>query len=65
MAAVRGAPSEMAVSRAWFEGAVPASLQTVDGREIRIVHRGSWSHGLGPDFRDAMIEFDGRTLASG
>ncbi len=65
MAVVSGTPSEMAISRAWHVGAVPAILRTVDGREARVVHRGSWSHGLGPDFRDAMIEFDGRTLGSG
>lgn len=65
MAGARAAPSEMAVSRAWHEGRIPDDLQTVDGRAVRIIHRGSWSHGLGPDFRDAMIELDGRTLVSG
>src|SRR5215211_6634175 len=28
-------------------------------------HRGTWTHGFGPDFRDAMIVIDGRDLVAG
>jgi hypothetical protein len=32
---------------------------------IEVIHRGHWSHGIGPDFNDAMLLFDGRELRSG
>ncbi|MDF3043736.1 MAG: hypothetical protein K0Q71_6442 [Thermomicrobiales bacterium] len=51
---------EITLSAAWHAGAVPARLVTTDGVSLEIVHRGTWSHGLGPDFRDALILFDGR-----
>lgn len=54
---------EIAVSRWWNGADLRAPLQTVDGRELSIVYRGSWSHGLGPDFQRAMIDFgEGRLL---
>ena len=51
----RPEPREIVLSAAWHEGAVPATLATVDGVPLEIVHRGIWSHGLGPDFNDALI----------
>lgn len=30
-----------------------------------MVHRGIWTHGFGPDFRDAMLVLDGRELVTG
>jgi hypothetical protein len=57
--------AEITLSAAWHAGAVPARLQTTDGVSLEIVHRGIWSHGLGPDFRDALILFDGRELRAG
>ena len=56
---------EITLSAAWHAGAVPARLVTTDGVSLEIVHRGTWSHGLGPDFRDALILFDGRELRAG
>jgi hypothetical protein len=56
---------EITLSAAWHGGAVPARLVTTDGVSLEIVHRGTWSHGLGPDFRDALILFDGRELRAG
>jgi hypothetical protein len=56
---------EITLSAAWHAGAVPARLATTDGVSLEIVHRGTWSHGLGPDFRDALILFDGRELRAG
>jgi hypothetical protein len=54
---------EIAVSRWWNGADLSASLQTDDGRSLAIVYRGSWSHGLGPDFQKALIDFgDGRLL---
>jgi hypothetical protein len=55
---------EIAVSRWWNGADLSAPLQTVDGRQLAIVYRGSWSHGLGPDFQKALIDFgEGRLLA--
>src|SRR5919112_1589784 len=57
--------AEITLSAAWHAGAVPARLETTDGISLEIVHRGTWSHGLGPDFRDALILFHGRELRAG
>jgi hypothetical protein len=57
--------AEITLSAAWHSGAVPARLDTTDGASLEIVHRGTWSHGLGPDFRDALILIDGRELRAG
>jgi hypothetical protein len=54
---------ELALSRAWNQGAGGPALVTTDGDRIDVVYRGSWSHGLGPDFSDAMLAFpDGRLV---
>src|SRR5215218_5773025 len=57
--------AEITLSAAWHAGAVPAQLDTTDGVSLEIIHRGTWSHGLGPDFRDALVLFDGRELRAG
>ena len=56
---------EIAISAAWHAGEIPSQLVTTDGRAIEVVHRGAWSHGIGPDFRDALILVDGRELRAG
>lgn len=56
---------EITLSALWNEQRFTAPLTTVDGRRVEIVHRGSWTHGFGPDFRDAMILLDGRELVTG
>ncbi len=63
-----GQPSrsaEIVLSAAWHGAAVPSRLTTVDGAAVEIIHRGTWSHGLGPDFGDSLLLFDGRELRSG
>jgi hypothetical protein len=57
--------AEIALCAAWHSGDIPSPLQTVDGVPVEIVHRGTWSHGLGPDFRDALILSAGRELRAG
>ena len=57
--------TEIALSAAWHAGSIPASLVTTDGATVEIVHRGTWSHGLGPDFQDALILVQGRELRGG
>jgi hypothetical protein len=56
---------EIAICAAWHAGDISRSLTTVDGQRLEIVHRGSWSHGLGPDFQDAKILFNDRELRTG
>ncbi|HEX5500065.1 MAG TPA: DUF2851 family protein, partial [Thermomicrobiales bacterium] len=61
----RPEPREIAISAAWHDGRIPARLRTTDGRAVDVIHRGQWSHGLGPDFTDAMLVFDGREVRNG
>lgn len=58
-------PPEIAVSAAWHGQRFSAPLRTVDGHSVEVVHRGVWSHGFGPDFRDALLLFEGRELRAG
>ena len=57
--------SELELSRAWNAGAGGATLTTTAGERVEVVYRGAWSHGLGPDFPDAMIAFPGGRLQTG
>lgn len=56
---------ELTLSMAWKDQAFEAPLATVDGRSVEVINRGVWTHGFGPDFREAMILFDGRELRTG
>lgn len=56
---------EIALCAAWNAGEVPSPLTTLDGETVEVVHRGAWTHGLGPDFRDALLLFSGRELRAG
>jgi hypothetical protein len=56
---------ELAIALAWHRGQLGSEFQTVDGRSVTIVHRGVWSNGLGPDFAEAMVVFDGSDLRTG
>lgn len=55
---------EIAVSRWWNGADLSAPFERAAG-EVRIVYRGSWSHGLGPDFQKALIDFGDGHLESG
>jgi hypothetical protein len=56
---------EIAIARWWAEAPLTRPLRTVDGQTVEIVFRGTWSHGMGPDFRDAMITTPDGELRSG
>lgn len=58
-------PPEIALSAAWHAQRFLGPLRTTEGRAVEVVHRGTWSNGFGPDFRDALILFDGRELRAG
>lgn len=57
--------TERDLAAAWNDGLFRGPFKLSDGRMVEIVHRGSWTHGFGPDFRDGMIAFDGRHLQTG
>jgi hypothetical protein len=57
-------PRELALSAAWH-GGLTRSLVDTEGRAIDVVFPGHWSHGLGPDFSDAMLEIPGQGLVTG
>jgi hypothetical protein len=52
-------PRELAMSAAW-NARLTRALMTTGGDEVHIVHHGTWSHGFGPDFTNAMVEIGGR-----
>lgn len=63
--ALSGRIPEIALSAAWNTGQIPDCLSTADGQTIQVIHRGTWTHGLGPDFADALLLFNERELRSG
>src|SRR5688572_29099135 len=54
--------SELTLSRIWQDGLFTREMRTVDGRRVTVVYGGVWTHQDGPDFRDAMLEIDGKLL---
>lgn len=57
-------PRELALSAAWH-GGLARAVNTADGAAVEIVFRGVWTHGFGPDFRDAMLAFPAGELRTG
>lgn len=47
-------PAETELQRRWAV-APPAWLTTVDGDRLRVLFAGTWNHGPGPDFADAIL----------
>jgi hypothetical protein len=56
---------EIAVSAAWHGQYLAGPLRTLGGDLVEVIHRGTWSHGFGPDFTDALLLFNGRELRAG
>jgi hypothetical protein len=52
--------AELLLAQVWNSQWVRQPLSTTDGRIVSVVYPGVWTHGFGPDFRDAMLEIDGR-----
>ncbi len=48
-------PPERALQACWAALPLPASLHTVDGLPLRVLHRGRPGTGPGPDFRAAVL----------
>jgi hypothetical protein len=56
--------SELALSIAWHAG-LTRELVTTTGDHLTVIFPGHWTHGLGPDFHEAMLERHGGGLLSG
>lgn len=52
-------PSELELQARWFAGHFGRQFQTVSGQNVEIVQFGIWNHAAGPDFSDAVLQFDG------
>lgn len=57
-------PRELALSAAW-NAALQHDIETSDGRTAHVVFHGSWSHGIGPDFHGAILDFGDSHLVTG
>jgi len=53
-----GPIAEIDLCRAWTRLPRSIPLKTTDGRSVDVIHLGTWTHGFGPDFRDAIISID-------
>jgi hypothetical protein len=54
---------ELLLAQIWNSQWFHQPLVTTDGQTVRVVYPGLWSHGFGPDFRNAMLELDGRLVS--
>ena len=53
-------PPERLLQSIWFQQRLCRDqLRTLDGRALRVLHPGHWNHEAGPDFREAVLQFDG------
>lgn len=55
---------ELAMSAAWH-GGLTRSAVTTGGQRVNVVFGGNWSHGFGPDFAGAMLDFADEGLRTG
>lgn len=54
-------PGELELQALWFSGAFGRDFVTQDRKSARIVQFGEWNRGVGPDFRQVVVEIDGVT----
>ncbi|HLI52037.1 MAG TPA: DUF2851 family protein [Thermomicrobiaceae bacterium] len=52
--------SELLLAQIWNVQWFAGEPRTTEGLPLRVVYRGIWTHGLGPDFNGALIDIDGR-----
>ncbi len=54
-----GTPTERFLQTVWQHQRLRRDgLVTLDGQSVRVLHPGFWNHEAGPDFRDALIQFN-------
>lgn len=55
---------ELAISAAW-NAAMQREVLLTDGRSAQVIYHGAWSHGYGPDFTGAMLDYGDAKLIRG
>lgn len=61
-----GPPPEKLLQRLWLHQRIRRNgLRTVDGRAIRVLHPGFWNREAGPDFRRAIVQWEGEVARQG
>ncbi|HXI53972.1 MAG TPA: DUF2851 family protein [Candidatus Saccharimonadales bacterium] len=59
-------PPERLLQAVWFhQRLLRHRLRTVDGRALRVLHPGFWNRERGPDFRDAVLQWEGEAARTG
>ncbi len=59
-------PPERLLQQIWFHQRVRRDdLRTIDDRRVRVIHPGFWNKEAGPDFRNAIIQFDNEPAKTG
>jgi uncharacterized protein DUF2851 len=62
----RERPAERLLQQVWYHQRLSRDrLTTLDGRRVQVLHPGFWSHEGGPDFRKAIIQFEGESPVTG
>ncbi|HAM71000.1 MAG TPA: hypothetical protein DCM86_05095 [Verrucomicrobiales bacterium] len=65
-AADREIPPERLLQAVWFHQRLRREgLRGVDGRALRVLHPGFWNREAGPDFRRALIQWEGEEALQG
>lgn len=54
--------TELTLAQIWNAQWLRDPLQTADGKPLRVVYRGVWTHGIGPDFTGAYLDIDGHLV---
>jgi hypothetical protein len=59
-------PAERLLQLVWFHQRLRRDrLVTSDGKRLRVLHPGFWNREAGPDFRGAVLQFEGEAPRSG
>lgn len=54
--------TELTLAQIWNAQWLRDQLQTTDGKPLRVVYRGVWTHGIGPDFTGAYLDINGQLV---
>jgi len=55
--------SELLLAQIWNAQWLAPELRTTDGRALRVVYRGVWTHADGPDFTGALLDIGGQLVS--
>lgn len=59
----RMTPNETTLAYLWQEQVLTTDLRTTEGRRLRVIYRGVWTHRRGPDFANALLDLDGELVS--